>query len=137
MQRHVRNIHNKEKPFKCPLCERCFGQQTNLDRHLKKHEAEEAGGASVVVDSPGSSNDNDREDTYFDEIRSFMGKVTYAGANDAFSRLYERHDVTPIVSVDDVEEIEDEEDLDDNTETLVKLEKKEPLNNNEAIEVAT
>lgn len=40
LQRHVRNIHNKEKPFKCHLCNRCFGQQTNLDRHLKKHEHE-------------------------------------------------------------------------------------------------
>lgn len=38
LQRHIRNIHNKEKPFKCHLCDRCFGQQTNLDRHLKKHE---------------------------------------------------------------------------------------------------
>merc|ERR1712037_423605 len=24
--------------YKCHLCERCFGQQTNLDRHLRKHE---------------------------------------------------------------------------------------------------
>ncbi|XP_022822686.1 PR domain zinc finger protein 16-like isoform X2 [Spodoptera litura] len=68
LQRHVRNIHNKERPFRCPLCERCFGQQTNLDRHLKKHEAE--GG-----DSPSSA-DTEREDAYFDDIRSFMGKVT-------------------------------------------------------------
>ncbi|XP_011547900.3 histone-lysine N-methyltransferase PRDM16 isoform X3 [Plutella xylostella] len=68
LQRHVRNIHNKERPFRCPLCDRCFGQQTNLDRHLKKHEAE--GG-----DSPSSA-DTEREDTYFDDIRSFMGKVT-------------------------------------------------------------
>lgn len=44
LQRHVRNIHNKEKPFKCHLCNRCFGQQTNLDRHLKKHEHEGAPG---------------------------------------------------------------------------------------------
>lgn len=68
LQRHVRNIHNKERPFRCNLCDRCFGQQTNLDRHLKKHEAE--GG-----DSP-SSVDTEREDAYFDDIRSFMGKVT-------------------------------------------------------------
>ncbi|XP_062532113.1 histone-lysine N-methyltransferase PRDM16 isoform X6 [Bombyx mori] len=68
LQRHVRNIHNKERPFRCPLCDRCFGQQTNLDRHLKKHEAE--GG-----DSPSSA-DTERDDAYFDDIRSFMGKVT-------------------------------------------------------------
>lgn len=45
LQRHVRNIHNKEKPFKCHLCNRCFGQQTNLDRHLKKHEHENVPGS--------------------------------------------------------------------------------------------
>jgi hypothetical protein len=61
----VRNIHHKEKPFKCPLCERCFGQQTNLDRHLKKHEAEESGttpGGHADVNSleyGGSVNDED------------------------------------------------------------------------------
>ncbi|XP_013180190.1 PREDICTED: PR domain zinc finger protein 16-like isoform X3 [Papilio xuthus] len=69
LQRHVRNIHNKERPFRCPLCDRCFGQQTNLDRHLKKHEAE--GG-----DSPSSADTERGEDAYFDDIRSFMGKVT-------------------------------------------------------------
>lgn len=42
----MRNIHNKEKPFRCHLCNRCFGQQTNLDRHLKKHEHEHAPGAA-------------------------------------------------------------------------------------------
>ncbi|XP_065283647.1 histone-lysine N-methyltransferase MECOM-like [Dermacentor albipictus] len=70
LQRHVRNIHNKEKPFKCPLCERCFGQQTNLDRHLKKHEADGAPQAGGGERSPR------RDEPYFDEIRSFMGKVT-------------------------------------------------------------
>lgn len=50
LQRHVRNIHNKEKPFKCHLCDRCFGQQTNLDRHLKKHEnGNMSGGSSVLL----------------------------------------------------------------------------------------
>ncbi|GJQ86123.1 hypothetical protein Trydic_g15277 [Trypoxylus dichotomus] len=85
LQRHVRNIHNKEKPFKCPLCDRCFGQQTNLDRHLKKHEADDGSGGVAVADSPGSSNENEREDAYFDEIRTFMGKVTYSGG-DSFSQ---------------------------------------------------
>ncbi|XP_020297228.1 PR domain zinc finger protein 16-like isoform X2 [Pseudomyrmex gracilis] len=79
LQRHVRNIHDKQRPFKCPLCERCFGQQTNLDRHLKKHEADDGSGVVSVADSPGSSNENEREDSYFEEIRSFMGKVTYSG----------------------------------------------------------
>ena len=72
LQRHVRNIHNKEKPFKCPLCDRCFGQQTNLDRHLKKHET--CSDPSEIVDSPESMK-TDEEMGYFDEIRSFMGKV--------------------------------------------------------------
>ena len=72
LQRHVRNIHNKEKPFRCPLCERCFGQQTNLDRHLKKHET--CSDPSEIVDSPESIRIED-DLGYFDEIRSFMGKV--------------------------------------------------------------
>ncbi|OXU24430.1 hypothetical protein TSAR_012233 [Trichomalopsis sarcophagae] len=81
LQRHVRNIHDKQRPFKCPMCERCFGQQTNLDRHLKKHEADDGSGVVSVADSADSSNENEREETstYFDEIRSFMGKVTYGG----------------------------------------------------------
>lgn len=75
LQRHVRNIHNKERPFRCHLCDRCFGQQTNLDRHLKKHEADTNGGLAVS-DSP-SSNEADRDESYFDEIRNFMDRVTY------------------------------------------------------------
>ena len=74
LQRHVRNIHNKEKPFKCPLCDRSFGQQTNLDRHLKKHET--CSDPSAIIDSPeGPRGGSPEEDGYFDEIRSFMGKV--------------------------------------------------------------
>ncbi|KAJ9599957.1 hypothetical protein L9F63_009785, partial [Diploptera punctata] len=94
LQRHVRNIHNKEKPFKCPLCERCFGQQTNLDRHLKKHEAD---GPTILDDHTGvrsPSLTHQRQgvrpamsltqsvvgdESYFEEIRSFMGKVTTDG----------------------------------------------------------
>ncbi|XP_065357349.1 transcription factor hamlet isoform X2 [Calliphora vicina] len=76
LQRHVRNIHNKERPFRCHLCDRCFGQQTNLDRHLKKHESDTTGLGLAISDSP-SSNEADREDSYFDEIRNFMDRVTY------------------------------------------------------------
>lgn len=94
LQRHVRNIHNKEKPFKCPLCERCFGQQTNLDRHLKKHEAD---GPTILDDHRHNRNSVYQhqksghrlsllpgqgmigEESYFEEIRSFMGKVTSDG----------------------------------------------------------
>ncbi|XP_024216926.1 MDS1 and EVI1 complex locus protein EVI1-A [Halyomorpha halys] len=85
LQRHVRNIHNKEKPFKCPLCDRCFGQQTNLDRHLKKHEAD---GPSILDERQESrglvQRRNLGEDSYFEEIRTFMGKVS------AESRLLQR-----------------------------------------------
>lgn len=103
LQRHVRNIHNKEKPFKCPLCERCFGQQTNLDRHLKKHEADDGSGGVAVADSPGSSNENEREDACFDEIRSFMGKVTYSGDSYNQTRIYTppSHGVIDVVGKDD------------------------------------
>ncbi|GAB6032315.1 hypothetical protein CHUAL_010953 [Chamberlinius hualienensis] len=56
---------------------RCFGQQTNLDRHLKKHEADGPtilGAGDSSPKSPGELNDKD--ETYFDEIRNFIGKVT-------------------------------------------------------------
>ncbi|XKL60125.1 hypothetical protein PGB90_001141 [Kerria lacca] len=89
LQRHVRNIHNKEKPFKCPLCNRCFGQQTNLDRHLKKHDAD----GPTILDERLSEERNTplhlvqlrrqtgirSNDSYFEEIRSFMGKVSEDG----------------------------------------------------------
>ncbi|XP_063292881.1 histone-lysine N-methyltransferase PRDM16 isoform X2 [Pelobates fuscus] len=85
LQRHVRNIHNKEKPFKCHLCNRCFGQQTNLDRHLKKHEHENVPVSQhsglitnhhgTSVSSPNSENHallDEKEDSYFSEIRNFI-----------------------------------------------------------------
>ncbi|XP_037533332.1 histone-lysine N-methyltransferase MECOM isoform X1 [Nematolebias whitei] len=82
LQRHIRNIHNKEKPFKCHLCDRCFGQQTNLDRHLKKHENGNLSG--TAMSSPQSELDSssaildDKEDSYFNEIRNF---ISNAGQN--------------------------------------------------------
>ncbi|KAL3274021.1 hypothetical protein HHI36_015439 [Cryptolaemus montrouzieri] len=150
LQRHVRNIHNKEKPFKCPLCERCFGQQTNLDRHLKKHEADDGSGGVVVADSPGSSNENEREDAYFDEIRSFMGKVTYTGG-EPFNqtRLFSppTHNIIDVVGKDD-EDSESfsegipAEDFSDhkmeNFDVKLKQDRDEILNNNEQpIELTT
>ncbi|XP_022246164.1 MDS1 and EVI1 complex locus protein EVI1-like [Limulus polyphemus] len=80
LQRHVRNIHNKEKPFKCSLCDRSFGQQTNLDRHLKKHESD---GPTILDDSPKQVEVRDGTETYFDEIRNFIGKVTDSLPTDA------------------------------------------------------
>ncbi|XP_033832626.1 histone-lysine N-methyltransferase MECOM isoform X6 [Periophthalmus magnuspinnatus] len=79
LQRHIRNIHNKEKPFKCNLCDRCFGQQTNLDRHLKKHENGNLSG--TAMSSPQSELDSgsaildDKEDSYFNEIRNFISNA--------------------------------------------------------------
>uniref|UniRef100_A0A1Y1L9R5 C2H2-type domain-containing protein n=1 Tax=Photinus pyralis TaxID=7054 RepID=A0A1Y1L9R5_PHOPY len=148
LQRHVRNIHNKEKPFKCPLCERCFGQQTNLDRHLKKHEQDDGNGGTVIADSPGSSNENEREDAYFDEIRNFMGKVTYSGSNFNQAQLYNpshNHSNIDVVS----KEEDDSESYSDGTSPvddypkkvdmgIVKQEKDEILNNNDqALEIPT
>ncbi|XP_037958210.1 zinc finger protein squeeze [Teleopsis dalmanni] len=79
LQRHVRNIHNKERPFKCKICDRCFGQQTNLDRHLKKHETDAASlslGINERMLDIRRMCENPNEESYFEEIRSFMGKVT-------------------------------------------------------------
>ncbi|XP_061398183.1 transcription factor Ken [Musca vetustissima] len=85
LQRHVRNIHNKERPFKCEICERCFGQQTNLDRHLKKHEADAVSmGLGLNERIRGGLRrfcENPAEESYFEEIRSFMGKVTQLPLN--------------------------------------------------------
>ena len=131
LQRHVRNIHNKERPFKCPLCERCFGQQTNLDRHLKKHEADAAGISLGIGDSP-SSNEAEREDAYFDEIRSFMGKVTYSGSTHHHSHLYAPLGVTNVEA--DLDEAASDIDND-----LINIEHndKDTINNNDRIEVTT
>ena len=160
LQRHVRNIHDKQRPFKCPLCERCFGQQTNLDRHLKKHEADDGSGVVSVADSPGSSNENEREDACFDEIRSFMGKVTY-GSDGGYG--LERHyrpayctmpnrlrlgeesdgseeDASPLEETDVLSPIEAKESPPPSQYELEFRDKPELLNNNTAspvIEIST
>lgn len=145
LQRHVRNIHNKEKPFKCPLCERCFGQQTNLDRHLKKHEADDGSGTVVVADSPGSSNENEREDAYFDEIRSFMGKVFPCPGTEAYNQtqIYTSPHPDNIIDVvgkedEDSESLSEETPPEDYSVGKVKQEKEEITNNNDQpMEIAT
>ncbi|KAG5282104.1 hypothetical protein AALO_G00052250 [Alosa alosa] len=104
LQRHVRNIHNKEKPFKCHLCNRCFGQQTNLDRHLKKHEHENIpvsqhsgilSNLGTNISSPNSEPDNhalldEKEDSYFSEIRNF---ISNSELNQASSSTDKRSEV--------------------------------------------
>ncbi|KAM6122129.1 LOW QUALITY PROTEIN: histone-lysine N-methyltransferase MECOM [Pterocles gutturalis] len=74
---HVRNS-TIEKPFKC-LCDRCFGQH-NLDRHLKKHENGNMSG--TATSSPHSELEStgdldDKEDSYFTEIRNFIGNSNH------------------------------------------------------------
>ncbi|XP_047583069.1 histone-lysine N-methyltransferase PRDM16 isoform X2 [Lutra lutra] len=136
LQRHVRNIHNKEKPFRCHLCNRCFGQQTNLDRHLKKHEHEHApvsqhsgvltNHLGTSASSPTSESDNhalldEKEDSYFSEIRNFIAN---SEMNQATTRTDKRPEAQDLDSgsqcpglasgkPEDVEEEEEEEDDDD------------------------
>ncbi|XP_075406404.1 histone-lysine N-methyltransferase PRDM16 isoform X2 [Tenrec ecaudatus] len=139
LQRHVRNIHNKEKPFKCHLCSRCFGQQTNLDRHLKKHEHENVpvsqhsgvltNHLGTCASSPTSESDNhalldEKEDSYFSEIRNFI-------ANSEMSQATARPDKRPDTQEldgpapgpglaggkpEDVEEEEEDEELEEEDE---------------------
>lgn len=123
LQRHVRNIHNKEKPFKCPLCERCFGQQTNLDRHLKKHETDDGSVIADIPDSPGSSNEPERD--CMDEMRSFMGKVAPGDIVGPYGHIY-----TPPHQLIDVVGKDDDEGYLDRFHRL-KHEQKSHLNNND------
>ncbi|XP_060623545.1 histone-lysine N-methyltransferase MECOM isoform X11 [Anolis sagrei] len=112
LQRHVRNIHNKEKPFKCHLCDRCFGQQTNLDRHLKKHENGNMSGTATSsphseLESTGAILD-DKEDSYFTEIRNFIGNSNH---NNSEERMNGSHfkDEKNLVASQNSDLLEDEE----------------------------
>nr|XP_033777887.1 histone-lysine N-methyltransferase PRDM16 isoform X6 [Geotrypetes seraphini] len=108
LQRHVRNIHNKEKPFKCHLCNRCFGQQTNLDRHLKKHEHENvpvSQHSGVITNhlgtgasSPNSESEthallDEKEDSYFSEIRNFIANSELNQASSLTDKRSEIQDI--------------------------------------------
>ncbi|XP_021511028.2 histone-lysine N-methyltransferase PRDM16 isoform X2 [Meriones unguiculatus] len=141
LQRHVRNIHNKEKPFKCHLCNRCFGQQTNLDRHLKKHEHEGApvsqhsgvltNHLGTSASSPTSESDNhalldEKEDSYFSEIRNFIAN---SEMNQASARIDKRPEIQDLDSStpcpgsasakpEDVEEEEEEEMEEEDDDSL-------------------
>ncbi|XP_017279497.1 histone-lysine N-methyltransferase MECOM isoform X8 [Kryptolebias marmoratus] len=140
LQRHIRNIHNKEKPFKCHLCDRCFGQQTNLDRHLKKHENGNLSG--TAMSSPQSELDSgsaildDKEDSYFNEIRNF---ISNAGQNHTSPDHSEEglnggslEEVKPLMASHGSQDLEDEEveDLDADDEEVEESskgpEKREP-----------
>ncbi|XP_031817427.1 histone-lysine N-methyltransferase PRDM16 [Sarcophilus harrisii] len=132
LQRHVRNIHNKEKPFKCHLCNRCFGQQTNLDRHLKKHEHENvpvSQHAGVITNhlgtsasSPNSESDNhalldEKEDSYFSEIRNFIAN---SELNQASTLMDKRPEIQDIDSNSQCHGLTNEksEDVDEEEEEL-------------------
>ncbi|XP_063772269.1 histone-lysine N-methyltransferase MECOM isoform X2 [Pseudophryne corroboree] len=126
LQRHVRNIHNKEKPFKCHLCDRCFGQQTNLDRHLKKHENGNISG--TAASSPHSESEgtgavlDDKEDSYFTEIRNFIGNSSHSKQSPLHSedRMNGSHDKIMLTGQNsdilDEDEIEDDAILDEDEE---------------------
>ncbi|XP_032887890.1 histone-lysine N-methyltransferase MECOM isoform X8 [Amblyraja radiata] len=127
LQRHVRNIHNKEKPFKCHLCDRCFGQQTNLDRHLKKHENGNMSG--TATSSPHSEIDSssaildDKEDSYFTEIRNFIGNSNHTECSPG--HLEERingshHEEKNLIASQKIRELDD-----DDGEDEVELEEEE------------
>lgn len=102
---------------------------------MKKHESDDGNGVVAVADSPGSSNENDREEAYIrmDEIRNFVGKVTTNG-QDYYSptRLY----TPPFQSdIDVVGKDEDDSEV-YSTESTEDFSKKEAvdevhLNNNE------
>uniref|UniRef100_A0A8D2LLL2 MDS1 and EVI1 complex locus n=2 Tax=Varanus komodoensis TaxID=61221 RepID=A0A8D2LLL2_VARKO len=124
LQRHVRNIHNKEKPFKCHLCDRCFGQQTNLDRHLKKHENGNMSGTATSsphseLESTGAILD-DKEDSYFTEIRNFIGNSNHNNSEERMNGGHFKDEKTLVASQNsdllEDEEAEDEVMMDEEDE---------------------
>ncbi|KAM4693608.1 histone-lysine N-methyltransferase MECOM isoform 2-T2 [Discoglossus pictus] len=142
LQRHVRNIHNKEKPFKCHLCDRCFGQQTNLDRHLKKHENGNISGTAASsphsdIEGAGAVLD-DKEDSYFTEIRNFIGNTSHNKSPvTSEDRMNGSHDKLMLTGqssdiLDDDDDIEDEAILDEDDEEsdIARKTLKEPNTSN-------
>ncbi|XP_044526870.1 histone-lysine N-methyltransferase MECOM [Gracilinanus agilis] len=145
LQRHVRNIHNKEKPFKCHLCDRCFGQQTNLDRHLKKHENGNMSGTATSsphseLESTGAILD-DKEDSYFTEIRNFIGNSNHShqSPRNAEERMNGSHfqDDKILVAGQNSDLLDDEEgddeallDEEDEESDMTGKQGKEPVSSN-------
>ena len=37
LNRHIKNVHLKEKPFKCYVCDRSFGYNLSLQDHMLAH----------------------------------------------------------------------------------------------------
>jgi hypothetical protein len=45
LEKHVRTVHHKERPFSCRICEASFGQKVHLDAHVSAvHVQVELGG---------------------------------------------------------------------------------------------
>ncbi|CAG2191289.1 PRDM16 [Mytilus edulis] len=66
--RYTSPINKLKERYSCKFC-----GKTNLDRHLKKHETD----GPIVADSPVNEPDLDEKDeSYFSEIRNFIGKAT-------------------------------------------------------------
>ena len=38
LERHIKVVHNKDRPFKCSKCHRTFGDKKNLRWHLSNHD---------------------------------------------------------------------------------------------------
>ena len=50
LDRHVRLVHNKERPFSCHLCDKRFGQKFHLEGHMAAiHMKERPYGEQVSV----------------------------------------------------------------------------------------
>nr|XP_057935522.1 histone-lysine N-methyltransferase MECOM isoform X3 [Doryrhamphus excisus] len=142
LQRHIRNIHNKEKPFKCHLCDRCFGQQTNLDRHLKKHENGNLSG--TAMSSPQSELDgssailDDKEDSYFNEIRNFISNAGHSqtspdpseeGVNGVTLEEEKTSRGSHDLEDDEVEELGADDEGEESVNTLNKSQEEMPSSN--------
>ena len=63
MWEHVKNVHRRNKDFKCELCDYTTARKWHLNRHLEKfHSDDPNDSADKGIKSANTEKDNEEED---------------------------------------------------------------------------